>query len=682
MGDTGATEGRSLPLSAEERSIVSLLCDTLVARGGPGGAESALRASASDRGVDRELVRIVDEYLSPVERAEFRRLLRAVVSRGTNLLLSGRPERFDRLSLPERERYLRAWSVSRLPVKRRGFHALKRLVLFLHYAGVDADGSNPVWAEIGYRPTGPPDPSELSLPPLPPPEPPSAPVDLEVDAVVVGSGAGGSVIAERLARGGHRVVVLEEGGYWRGAGLPDREAPAFDRLLHSHGLLTTSDRAIGVLAGRGAGGSTTVNWMTCLRPPPEVRREWATEFGMSDLATDGFDDRLRRVEGRLHVSVDESDRNPTNNALAVGCERLGYTIGRDYEVIARNASGCRSRCQPCSFGCPFDAKQSSLVTYLDAARAYGAGLFCDTHVDRIESAGGRASGVVATCHTAGGTIPVRIRARATVVAGGAVETPALLHRSGFRGAVGRGLHLHPTAAILAEYDRPIRNWEGPMQTIAVRRFTHAAPGLHGPWIESAPAHPGLSALATPWRGSDEHKAAMRRLERSAATIVLVRDVGAGHVATDRSGNPILHYRLHRADRASLTLGLVEAARIHWAAGARRIATLHTRQVEAGDGTAPVTAAELETLQEAIRREGIQENSLALFSAHPTGSAHAGPDARLAAARPSGELHGIDDLWIGDGALLPTAPGVNPMITIMAMAERTADEIGRRLASAR
>ena len=288
----------------------------------------------------------------------------------------------------------------------------------------------------------------------------------------------------------------------------------------------------------------------------------------------------------------------------------------------------------------------------------------------------------ATYAGSGGPYPVHVRARAVVAAGSAVETPALLLRSGVRGAAGRGLHLHPTAALLAEYDRPIRNWVGPMQTVAVRRFTRRDPGVHGPWFEAAPAHPGLSALATPWRGSDAHKAEMRRVARAAATIVLVRDHGAGRVRIDPEGNPELEYRLDRRDRENLSFGLSEAARIHHAAGALRIATLHTRPIAVGDGRTPITSAELEDLQEAILREGVRENALALFSAHPTGSAHAGVDPRSATARPTGEVHGVDGLWIGDGSLLPTAPGVNPMIAIMALAERTADYLLASLGGSR
>jgi len=237
--------------------------------------------------------------------------------------------------------------------------------------------------------------------------------------------------------------------------------------------------------------------------------------------------------------------------------------------------------------------------------------------------------------------------------------------------IGRGLRLDPTTALFGEFPNPVRMWSGPMQTIVVTLFQNADEGHHGPWLESAPGHPGLSALAAPWSGGGAHKDAMRRLDRAAATIVLVRDVAEGRVRTDARGEPILEYRLSRRDRRNLVRGLQEAARIHRAAGAVRISSLHLRECTVGDGHAPIREADLDDFLERIARLGIRENGIALFSAHPIGSARAGLDPKTSAARPTGECHEVRNLWIGDGSLLPTAPGVNPMISIMALAARTA-----------
>jgi len=172
---------------------------------------------------------------------------------------------------------------------------------------------------------------------------------------------------------------------------------------------------------------------------------------------------------------------------------------------------------------------------------------------------------------------------------------------------------------------------------------------------------------------------MRRVDRAASTIVLVRDVAEGCVTADARGEPVLDYRLSRRDRRNLVRGLQEAARIQRAAGALRIATLHLRECSVGDGHSAIHDSEFDTFLDRIERLGIRENGLALFSAHPMGSARAGFDPKTSTAKPSGECHEVRNLWIGDGSLLPTAPGVNPMISIMALAVRTAGFIDDRLA---
>jgi choline dehydrogenase-like flavoprotein len=666
-----------------ERRTLAAVCDALVPsiRREP-DPHGFYARSATDLGIDGDIARIVETYLPPDRRADFRRFLHTLESPLWNLLLTGRPSRFTALSEAARERYLLGWAHSRLGAKRQGFHSTKRLVHFLFYSKVPGTGGNPNWPAIGYD--GPA-----------PRAADAAPVASRVDAVrperettigcdvcVVGSGAGGAVIAARLAEAGHRVAVLEAGPYVTAGDFRGLEADAYDTMYEGRGILTTEDLAIGVLAGRVAGGSTTINWMTCLRPPPWALEEWERDHGLLGVTSGGFSDLVDDVERRLHVTTSESRVNPSNDVLRRGCEALGYRAGIDFEVIPRNALGCEGRCTYCAFGCATSSKQSTAITYLpDAARA-GARCLFDTRADAILVRAGEAVGVDATYRGGTREVPVHVRARAVVAAGGAIQTPALLWRSGIRFRwVGRGLRLDPTTALLAEYRRPIRMWEGPMQTIVVRRFQDSDEGHHGPWIEAVPGHPGLAALGTPWHGGRAHKDALARLDRAARTIVLVRDVAEGRVTVDGRGEPRLEYRLSGRDRANLVRGLQEAARIHRAAGAIRIATLHLRDCSVGDGTSPVPEGPFDAFLDRIAHLGITENGLALFTAHPMGSCRAGRDPRASAADGSGECHEARNLWIGDGSLLPTAPGVNPMISIMALAARTAGVVHERLRAA-
>lgn len=668
----------------DPRSLIGLraLCDTLVpslqVENNPGGFYGR---RATDLGVDADVVRIVASYLSPDQRRDFLRFVRAVESPLWNFLLTGRPGRLSHMAADDRERYILGWSNSRLAVRRRAFHALKRLVLFLFYAKALPSGYNPSWPVVGYDGPDPREramyrhPPELSLDPLRP----EGELALDADVCVVGSGAGGGVVAAKLADAGHRVVVLEAGPYRTADDFTQLEAESYENIFQGHGVMTTEDLAIGILAGQTAGGSTTVNWMTCLRTPPWTREEWERDHGMEGLAGPAFDAHLDEVWRRLHVTTEESEVNPSNDVLRRGSEALGYRFGEDYEVITRNARNCQARCDFCFYGCIYNAKQSTLVTYLPDARRAGARFLFQTKADHVVVEAGEARGVEATFRSGDREVPVHVRAPVVVAAGSALQTPSLLWRSGIRfPGVGRGLRLHPNTGIVGEFPDPVRMWEGPMQTIVVRKFQASVEGHHGPVIETVPAHPGLAAMAVPWFGGRAHKDFMLRLAHLAPSVIFVRDVAEGRVRTDARGEPVVDYRLTAKDREHLLLGLRETARIHRAAGARRVFSLHVQGCSAGDGRGPIPDAEFEDFLERLGHLGILENALAMFSAHPMGSARAGFDPRTSTADPTGECHEVRNLWIGDGSLFPTAPGVNPMISIMALAIRTSSFIHERL----
>ena len=351
-------------------------------------------------------------------------------------------------------------------------------------------------------------------------------------------------------------------------------------------------------------------------------------------------------------------------------------------MIPRNAVGCEARCGFCTFGCPYAARQSTLTTYLVDALHAGARLCPRTRVTAIEIEGGRVRGVRAHVDSGGRGHEFVVRCSTAVVAAGALQTPVLLLRSGLRSeGIGAGLRLDPTTALAAEFPEPVRTWEGPHQTIGVYRFQTSDAEAHGPWIEVAPAHPGLSAVALPWDGAAEFRRRMERIERVATPIVLVRDVGEGRIRSDPEGRPVIDYRLTPRDRANLVRGMIETARIVSAAGATRLTSLHTPPIEVGGGSRAIGSTELDRFLSEVEARGIEENAIALFSAHPMGSARTGTDPRRSAARPTGEVHGVEGLWIGDGSLLPSAPGANPMMSILALAERTASILIERLGSA-
>ncbi len=667
-----------MELTEAERAALRALCDTLFPSV-PGGSEF-LRRSASDLAVDSSLAAAVEGSLQPGSARDFRRMLRVVESPGYNLLLSGRPARFSGLGPEARERYLQAWRDSPVPLKRTAFQALKRLALFIAYASPGPGGRNPNWEALGY-------PGPSHDPPVPTPEPLllkplsiDADAKLSCDVVVVGSGAGGGVIAESLARAGHDVLVLEQGPYDTSTTFRQDEMGMMQKLFQQSGTAATADLSFVLLAGRGAGGGTTVNWNTCLKPPNRVLTEWETEFGITGVTGAGFAALLDEVWTGLNVNASESQLNGNNRALWDGCRALGYKEGSDYHLIQRNAVGCDQRCDFCTYGCIYAAKQSTALTYLPGAQARGARFVFNARAERVVIERGEAKGVVAACTSGGKTHTLEVRAKAVVVAAGGIETPALLLRSGVKDRnVGAYLRLDPTVAVGGIFEHPVQPWKGPPQTVAVWKYIDLDGTYHGFWVEAAPAHPGLFALSIPWASGRGHKDFMASYyARSSASIVLLRERSSGRVTIDKDGFARVTYELERADRDTLVKGMEETAKILAAAGAVGIWTTHNSQVFAGDGKVRVGEPELDSFADRLRREGVVYNRMMLYSAHIMGSCRMSADPSLGPTSPTGELHSVRNLFVGDACVFPTTPAVNPMISIMAMAKRSAESIKRAL----
>ncbi len=334
--------------------------------------------SASELGIHLALRAEVEALGRPSLVRELALLLRALESPVANLALAGRPVRFSSLSLAEREAFLRRLATSPIPVKRTAFQDLKRLTFLLLY-GLE---SSPYRALAGYVPT-PLDPPDVG--PVAPRTPAPGEI-IEADVCVIGSGAGGGVVAARLASAGRRVVVLERARHVDETGFGAPELEGLARLFLDRGLTATADRWISIRAGSAVGGGTIVNWSTSLRPPAAVREEWAAVGIGSEL-----DEHYAAVERDLDVDEEESERNGPNATLERGLGALGLPA----RTIPRNVRDCGD-CGPCAVGCRRGAKRSTLRTYLAQATAAGAEILDATEARRIVVRDGRVESVVAS----------------------------------------------------------------------------------------------------------------------------------------------------------------------------------------------------------------------------------------------------------------------------------------------
>ena len=667
IGETvGALAASDLFNDAQRRTL-GVLCDTFVPSLEPPEGETDPTGfwarAASHLGVPEGIEVMLLQANAPAEQIDgLRRLLDALADNG---MAPETPQ-------AQREELVHAFSASD-PETLAGINAVRGLATTLHYALPDlGTGRNANWEAMRY-------PGPRSAPPdVPKPlrirRPGAAGEVLEADVCVVGSGAGGSVIAGELAGMGKQVCVLEMGGYYNEADFDQLELPAYQRLYLNAGPFPTADGQVTIQAGATLGGGTVVNWTNSLRTHPWVREEWAREFGLEGLDSSDFDGHLDAVLERTGANDDCSDLNGPHERLREACQKLGY----DFRLIVRNAD--RASYDPDSagfmgFGDQSGAKLSTQKTYLADAASHGAEIVANCRAQRIIMEGGRAAGVEGLWidpagPAANGTpTPVTVRAPLIVVAGGSIESPALLLRSGIGGpAAGNYLRLHPTTAVTGVYADDQRWWWGPPQAAMSHQFANLEDG-YGFLVESAQATTGLFAAATPWRSGRDHKERMLDWSRCAPFINLTRDRGHGRVTIDAAGNPVVAYPLSdELDVRNFRRGLAELIRLHEAAGAERIISIGR--------SAPTweRGHDLDSFIDAVTTHSLAPREFGIFTAHQMGSCRMGSDPSTSVANPHGELHDAKGVWIGDASAFPTASGVNPMVTIMALAHRTAQAI--------
>jgi choline dehydrogenase-like flavoprotein len=496
---------------------------------------------------------------------------------------------------------------------------------------------------------------------------------VEVDFVVVGSGPGGSVTAAVLAQAGTRVAVVEEGGHYTRRDFNMQESWAYPALYQEHGNRATDDLSIMILQGRTLGGGTTVNWTSSFRTPEPTLRLWAERHGVRNLDAATLAPHFAAVEQRLSIGPgNEDDVNRNNRKLWDGASKLGWSP----MLIRRSVKGC-ARLGYCGMGCPLDAKQSAAITYIPDAIAAGADIYTDCRAKLVETDRGRARAVVAEvldrdADRPKGRLVLHAR-RGVVLAGGAINTPALLLRSkdgNGSGMVGRRTFLHPAIPVVAQFDEPVEGFYGAPQSVAVYHFSDRGDKV-GYFLETAPVHPMLAALAFPGFG-ETHRKMLEKLAHAQATIALLvdghHDDEGGQVAVSTDGRIKLHYEIGPALREAAVDAASNMARLLLAAGARTVLTLND----------PPVVIEKESDIARVADAAFAPNRMTVFSAHQMGGCPMGDDPRRSVVDSRGRHHELENLWIVDGSIFPTGLGVNPQLSIYGHAHLFATEIAKTL----
>lgn len=503
---------------------------------------------------------------------------------------------------------------------------------------------------------------------------------LEGDVAIIGSGAGGAISADVLARAGLRVVVVEEGAYRTPADFVPREIPAFAELYVEGGVRLTRDGSIGVVQGRTVGGSTAVNWTSSFRTPEPTLRYWREVLGITGLSAAELAPWFELIEKRLHIAPWETP-NPNNQLLARGAVKLGWHHG----PIRRNVSGC-ANLGYCGLGCPTGAKQSMDVTAIPDALDHGAVLVTRVRADRLRLRADRVTAVECLALDERGVRPtgrrVTLRAPWVIAAGAAINTPGLLLRSDVpdpHRLVGKRTFLQTHNYSLAFMPEIVDPFFGAQQSVYVDEFTwrDGVDGRAGFNMEAAGAQPVVSMHA--WNGIGTELADFaRRLPHLHTLVSQIRDGFApdsrgGEVRLRDDGSPVLDYPITDFVWDGVRRSYLAMAECQFAAGAESV------HPACSDARAYRSWAEARREIGTLR---LRPLNVYLNSTHPLGGCPMGPDPRTAVVGIDCRHHHLANLAVIDGSILPTSLGVNPSLTIYALAARAATGLAERIGGAR
>lgn len=638
------------PAGAEPGSLSARERETLVAI-----AQAIMPAGKRFPGADVATVARMEGYLAQIGRSgpmAIRAILHAIDATAYARHLRA----FSRLPLDKRYRLLESWRTGNYV----GRTALRTLVTPLKLAHFDDPTFfQAIGCVYSFASAAPSDrPRHVKERTIRADDLPAG-EELECDVVVVGTGAGGAVVARELAERGLAVVLLEEGEYHDRSTFSGRTAAMHAKLYRSMASTTTiGNTSIYVPVGRSVGGSTTINSGTCYRAPDRVFRHWRDDLGLTDFTPEHMAPYYERVEDVLQVAPGKKEHlGGAARVIARGADRLGYK----HKPLLRNAPDCDGK-GVCCFGCPTDAKRSTNVSYVPMALRAGAQLVVGAHVDRVTTAAGRATGVEGHATRSGTSF--RVRARATVVACGTFQTPVLLERSGVRdrgGWLGGNLSLHPAGGVMAFFDEAIDGWNAIPQSYAIEEFHD-----EGILLEGGTAPADMAASSLPMLGA-RFMEAVEDFEHAAIFGFMMEDSSRGRVHV-RNGRSVVSYIMNDNDVALYKRSLEILARVFFAAGARRVIL----GVHGFDEIA--SEADLSR----FRRAHVRARDFAASAYHPLGTARMSAAAGTGVVGSDHQHHELPDLYVVDGSSVPSSLAVNPQVTIMALATRAADRLADRL----
>ncbi|KAI3343883.1 long chain fatty alcohol oxidase [Ustulina deusta] len=540
------------------------------------------------------------------------------------------------------------------------------------------------------------------------------PAIIDVDVVVIGSGCGGGVCAKVLAQAGHDVLVVDKGYYFPPSQLPMNTEAANEFLFEGKAPLQTDDHCMNIVAGSNWGGGGTINWSVSLLPQGYVRQEWA-DAGLDFFTTQEFQHCLDRVCSVMGVSDEHIRHNHGAQVILEGARKLGWHA----KACPQNTSGAEHYCGRCYHGCSTGEKQGPAVCWLPAASRSGARFIEGMEVSRVlfdeKSSSNKAVGIVGrwTSRDKDGGLQtpesertqrtIKVKAKKVIVSCGTLQSPLLLMRSGLKNhQIGKNLYLHPTTSVRASFDKDIKGWEGGIITSVCTTFENLDGKGHGAKIETCAMLPYVLLYNHPYENALQWKLDALRARQMNNFISIVRDRDTGRVYPDPGdGRPRVAYTTSAFDRGNLLTGAVAIAKLCYIQGATEIwtgvpgipsfkrtkplcadvdavAASHDEKREEFDQG--INDPDFSAWVKLIEKTGLSSPLAQFACAHQMGSCKMSAKPQDGVVDSKGEVYGTQNLYVADASVFPSASGVNPMITVMAIADYISRGVSKELKS--
>ena len=626
-------------------------------------------------------------------------------TRAGALILTGSPVQISAQSLHARQAILRRWSTSMIPSLRMLSRSLTSLVK-LYWAR-----TSPTLNQVLCFPRTPIhgtpgkgfDFAFLQIPPAQ--SPTDEPETIETDVVIVGSGCGAAVSAKNLAEAGLKVIVVDKAYHWPPEHLPMSEENAAVQLFMQGGTIISDDTTTNVIAGSAWGGGGTVNWSASLQTQGYVRDEWSkSPHNLPFFTSTAFQDSLDRVCERMGVTAYGIRHNKTNQVILDGSRKLGWAV----KEVPQNCGGENDRhyCGYCTLGCGSCGKKGTTETFLPDAAKAGA-VFVegfDAQEVVFENRNGQKTaigikGIWVSRDSNGGvsgkdrnTRKVVIKAKRVITSAGTLQSPLLLLRSGLRNPnIGHNLHLHPVSLVFGIWDEEVRPWEGGILTAVCSEYENLDGHGHGPKIEAMTMLPGWNAPFLPWPGDGlDMKTLMARFKNMTGYISLTRDRDAGQVWPEKlTGKARVNYTVSKFDQRHIMEGMIAIAKMLYVEGAREILTvvpgatpfIRDNVSEPASAKEGINNPRFQAWLDEVRATGFPSPQTIFGSAHQMGTCRMGNNSRTSVVDPTGKVWGTEGLYVMDASVFPSASGVNPMITNMAISDWTSRELAKDMGAA-